>query len=137
MPINRETWPAEYDLEERDGKAVLPMDFFPTTSAGQLDLAWVERTVKYRPYFEPAAVQSGIVNKDHQCGKNNPANVANWLKMVKNRILGKPYRERMKSGWNSAMESLTSESGYDGPGPDFTYEGRQPITQADRRAGPP
>ena len=110
MPINRETLPAEYDLEERDGKAVLPMDFFPTTSAGQLDLAWGRRTVKHRPYFEPAAVQSGIVNKDHQCGKDNPANVANWLKMVKNRILGKPYRERMKSRWNSAMESLTSES---------------------------
>ena len=29
MPaVNRETWPAKYDLEERDGKAVLPMDFF-------------------------------------------------------------------------------------------------------------
>jgi DNA-binding Lrp family transcriptional regulator len=138
MPaVNRETWPATYDLEERDGKAVLPMDFFPTCCPGQLDNAWAARTVKYRPYFESAAVQSGIVNKNHRCGENIPENVAEWKAMVQKQILGKKYRERMKSGWNSAIERLTGNNGDDAmgghsdAGPDFSFDGHRPICQED------
>ena len=75
-------WPANYDLEESDGKAILDRDFFPTCCPSQLDDAWAARTVHFRPYFEVAAVKSGIVDKKHECGKNNRANVALWKTMA-------------------------------------------------------
>ena len=126
QPINREHWPKAYPLVEVDGKAVLPRDFFPTTSASQLDMEWAERTVHFRPYFEPSAVASGIVDKAHACGSRDPENVATWLKMAQQDITGKRLRERMKSGWNNALALFMRTCGGD-----FAYNGHEPTTQAD------
>ena len=106
--------------------AVLPRDFFPTTSAYQLDMEWAERTVHFRPYFEPSAVASGIVDKAHACGSRDPENVATWLKMAQQDITGKRLRERMKSGWNDALARFMRTCGGD-----FAYNGHEPTTQAD------
>ena len=60
-----------------------------------------------------------------------------WLTIAKKVILGKKYRDRMKHGWNQALERLTkSDDGDSLPGhgidePDFSYRGRRPISQAD------
>ena len=91
--MDRSKWPAKYNLEERDGKAVLTRDFFPTCCPSQLDDAWAARTIHFRPYFKAAAVKSGIVDRDHDCGngKNNCENVAVWKTMAKKVILGKKY----------------------------------------------
>ena len=130
-------WPANYDLEECDGKAILDRDFFPTCCPSQLDDAWAARTVHFRPYFEAAAVKSGIVDKNHECGKNNRANVAQWKTMAQKVILGKKYRDRMKSGWNNALEALTKSKGINAiggvstVGPEFSFRGKTPISQAD------
>ena len=126
QPINREHWPKAYPLVELDGKAVLPRDFFPTTSASQLDMELAERTVHFRPYFEPSAVASGIVDKAHACGSRDPKNVATWLEMVQQDITGKRLRERMKSGWNNALALFMRTCGGD-----FAYNGHEPTTQAD------
>ncbi len=126
-PINREHWPKEYPLVEVNGNAVIPKDFFPTTVASQLDIDWAARTVHFRPYFEPSAVApSGIVNRNHACGSKDPENVALWLKMVKQDIVGKRLRERMRSGWNDAMARFMRTCGEDA-----AYNGHRPITQAD------
>ena len=130
-------WPAKYDLEESDGKAILDRDFFPTCCPSQLDDAWAARTVHFRPYFEVAAVKSGIVDKNHECGKNNRKNVALWKAMAQKVILGKKYRDHMKSGWNKAIEALTKSNGSDaiggvsGDGSAFSFRGKAPISQAD------
>ena len=133
--VDRTKWPATYELHAIGGKAILPRDFFPTCCPGQLDEAWAARTVHFRPYFEAAAVQSGIVDANHECGENNRDNVSQWLVTVKRKILGKKYRNTMKSGWNKAMEELTNESNGDvdlsSMHPNFAFRGRRPITQSD------
>ena len=70
--------------------------------------------------FEAAAVKSGTVDRDHDFGKNNRDNVAEWKTMAKKVILGKKYWDRMKSGWNKAMEELTKSNGSDAMGGDST-----------------
>ena len=135
--MDRSKWPTKYDLKEIDGKAVLPRDFFPTCCPSQLDDAWAARTVHFRPYFEGAALKSGIVDRDHHCGKNTRENVVDWKNKAKRVILGKKYRDRMKSGWNKAMEELTRSNGSDAMGgdgtvgPNFSFRGKKPISQED------
>ena len=73
-------WPDKYNIVLRGNKAVIDRDFFPTCVPSQLDDEWAARTVHFRPFFEPTAMESGIVNQDHAFGKKTPANVALWKK---------------------------------------------------------
>ena len=109
-PDGHSKWPTNYNLVIHDGKAVLDRDFFPTCCPSQLDDAWAARTVHFRPFFEQAAVTAGIVNRDHECGTNTPKNIALWKATAQKIILGKKYRDSMKSGWNKALENLTTKN---------------------------
>ena len=69
-------WSYKYNIVLRGTKAVIDRDLFPTCVSSQLDDKWAARMVRFRPFFEPTAMESGIVNQDPACGKNTPANVA-------------------------------------------------------------
>ena len=132
-------WSDKYNIVLRGTKAVIDRDFFPTCIPSQLDDEWAARTVHFRPFFEPTAMESGIVNQDHACGKNTPANVAMWKKMAHNVILGKTYREYMINGWNTALQELTQEKekseshGNSKFVPDFSFGDNRPYSQEDVR----
>ena len=138
-PDAHSKWPTNYNLVIRDGKAVLDRDFFPTCCPSQLDDAWAARTVHFRPFFEQSAVTAGIVNRDHECGTNTPKNIALWKATAQKIILGKKYRDSMKSGWNKALENLTTknqDSEAKGEGKhivDFSFNNERPIAQEDVR----
>ena len=87
--------------------------------------------------FEPTVMASGIIDQDHECGRNTPANVALWEKIAQEGILGKTYRETMKMGWNTVLQELTRDKGgleTNGKSmsvPDFSLGENRPISQED------
>ena len=133
--------PTKYNVIEIDGKVVIPRDFFWTTCPSQLDDTWASLTVPFRPFFDPAAMHSGIVDKNHECGRVNDSNIKLWKSTVINDILGKKFRDYMKEGWNNALADLTRGStkpsamtSKDNTEVDFTFNGNSPVTQDDARS---
>ena len=86
--------PSDYGpIVSVDGKAEICRDFFPTVCPSQLDLNWAALSVKYAPYFTKSAVSPAtrVVNENHVSGKNTPEGRTNWLRLVKEEVLGKIF----------------------------------------------
>ena len=139
--------PAEYKLVLKEGKAVLPCDFFPTLSPAKLTEEWAAMTVKFHPYFLEDTMLPGTstVDPKHSSGENNPHNRQAWLKLVVNEILGNEFRHHMKFGWQLGLQDMYSEEDNNkGEGAvtaastsavtchtGFSFNGIRPYTQED------
>ena len=136
-----------------DGLVIVNMDFFTGMCPSKLNDTWASLTLKFRPWFEPYAVDknTGRVNENHGCKKNVLANRTPWLQTVQNDILGKKYRDVMIMGWNEGLYQISEreKSGlaksvgrvkYSGEKDqkslldhkiDFSFRGKTPTTQED------
>jgi len=131
--------PRDYGpVEERDGMAVIPRDFFPTMCPLALNDDWAAITIKYRPYFDSRAVTpgTGLVVADHPLSINNEDGRKQWLSFVQQEVLGKRYRDYMTMGWSNGLSQLmvkSTNTGSEGGGKvvDFSFRGITPSTQAD------
>jgi hypothetical protein len=101
--------PNDYELvTDGGGDAVLARNFFPDRSANQLTSQWALLTLKFRPFFRHDAFdkETGRVDTNHSTAVPTTENLNHWIGEVKNQVIGKKFRDRMRMGWNTGLADL-------------------------------